>query len=106
MSRHDTAKSVVTKGRPRRGVGGRGTVAALIRGGLSGCRDRVACRTGRAEGNDRVDPTGVSRGRGTGGESVRREGAEHQARRNSRGSWGGRCPQPTHLVGTHRRPGG
>src|SRR6266540_5638485 len=70
MSRHDTAKSVITKGRSRRGGGGRGTVAALIRGGLSGCRDRVACRTGRAEGNDRVDPAGVSRGRSTGGEST------------------------------------
>src|SRR6266516_2482784 len=70
MSRHGTAKSVITKGPLRRGDGGRGIVTALIRGDLPGCRDRVPCRTGRAGGNDRVDPAGVSRGRSTGGESI------------------------------------
>jgi len=69
MSRQNTAKSVTTKGPLRRGDGGRGKATVLMWGDLPGCRDRVACRTGRAGGNDRVDPTGVSRGRSTGGES-------------------------------------
>jgi hypothetical protein len=78
MSRLGTAKSATTKGPPRRGDGGRGTVPALIRGGLSGCRERVACRTGRAGGSDRVDrrapPEAPGQPGQVGGRSLTRRG--------------------------------
>ncbi len=80
-SLHDTAKPVAIK-RPQRKCGGcAGKVSWLIPGGLSECRPRrKSPDPGRREAAGH--PTGVSRGRSSGG-IVRREGPNAKPRQSA-----------------------
>lgn len=97
-SRHGTAKPDTTEGLWRKHGGRRGKVAVLIRGDLAGCRFGAATRPTARAATPRVDLSGVSRGRCTGGGGITPGRAERQARGHACASHRPSRPQPTRLA--------